>query len=116
VDIHCHLGKEVLEPNALSKISPDRIKSFSVLKSEAALEAYGEKAKNGVILIDLLSEEEYEDIKGEILDKALGSKTSLPSITTSGSSPSYTPRMGSPPMPGTEFSLGNDPVLVLNLA
>ena len=51
-------GKEVLEPNALSKISPDRIKSFSVLKSEAALEAYGEKAKNGVILIDLLSEEE----------------------------------------------------------
>ena len=53
-------GKEVLEPNALSKISPDRIKSFSVLKSEAALEAYGEKAKNGVILIDLLSEEEYE--------------------------------------------------------
>ena len=56
-------GKEVLEPNALSKISPGRIKSFSVLKSEAALEAYGEKAKNGVILIDLLSEEEYEDIK-----------------------------------------------------
>ena len=56
-------GKEVLEPNALSKISPDRIKSFSVLKSEAALEAYGKKAKNGVILIDLLSEEEYEDIK-----------------------------------------------------
>ena len=56
-------GKEVLEPNALSKISPDRIKSFSVLKSEAALEAYDEKAKNGVILIDLLSEEEYEDIK-----------------------------------------------------
>lgn len=53
-------GKEVLEPNALSKISPDRIKSFSVLKSEAALEAYGKKAKNGVILIDLLSEEEYE--------------------------------------------------------
>ena len=56
-------GKEVLEPNALSKISPDRIKSFSVLKSESALEAYGEKAKNGVILIDLLSEDEYEDIK-----------------------------------------------------
>lgn len=27
------------------------------------MEAYGEKAKNGVILIDLLSEEEYEDIK-----------------------------------------------------
>ena len=56
-------GKEVLEPNALSKISPNRIKSFSVLKSDAALEAYGEKAKNGVILVDLLSEEEYEDIK-----------------------------------------------------
>ena len=53
-------GKEVLGPNALSKVSPDRIKSFSVLKSEAALEAYGDKAKNGVILVDLLSEEEYE--------------------------------------------------------
>ena len=53
-------GKEVLEPNALSKISPDRIKSFSVLKSEAALEAYGDKAKNGVIMVDLFTEEEYE--------------------------------------------------------
>jgi len=56
-------GKEVLGPNALSKISPDRIKSFSILKSDAALEAYGEKGKNGVVLVDLLSEEEYEYIK-----------------------------------------------------
>ena len=53
-------GKEVLGPNALSKVSPDRIKSFSVLKSEAALEAYGDKAKNGVIIVDLFTEEEYE--------------------------------------------------------
>jgi len=53
-------GKEVLGPNALSKVSPDRIKSFSVLKSEAALEAYGDKAKNGVIMVDLFTEEEYE--------------------------------------------------------
>ena len=53
-------GKEVLGPNALSKVSPDRIKSFSVLKSEAALEAYGNKAKNGVIMVDLFTEEEYE--------------------------------------------------------
>ena len=53
-------GKEVLGPSALSKVSPDRIKSFSVLKSEAALEAYGDKAKNGVIMVDLFTEEEYE--------------------------------------------------------
>ena len=53
-------GKEVLGPNALSKVSPDRIKSFSVLKSEAALEVYGDKAKNGVIMVDLFTEEEYE--------------------------------------------------------
>ena len=53
-------GKEVLGPNALSKVSPDRIKSFSVLKLEAALEAYGDKAKNGVIMVDLFTEEEYE--------------------------------------------------------
>ena len=53
-------GKEVLEKDALSKISPERIKSISVLKDKTATAIYGEKGKNGVIIITLLTEGEYE--------------------------------------------------------
>ena len=53
-------GKEVLEKDALSKISPERIKSISVLKDKTAMAIYGEKGKNGVIIITLLTEGEYE--------------------------------------------------------
>ena len=53
-------GKEVVGPDPLSQISPDRIKGFSVLKAESALAVYGDKGKNGVIMIDLFTEEEYQ--------------------------------------------------------
>ncbi len=53
-------GKEVLEKDTLSKISPERIKSISVLKDKTATAIYGEKGKNGVIIITLLTEGEYE--------------------------------------------------------
>ena len=53
-------GKEVLEKDALSKISPERIRSISVLKDKTATAIYGEKGKNGVIIITLLTEGEYE--------------------------------------------------------
>jgi TonB family protein len=43
-------GKE-LPFGKLSEINPDTIKSISVLKDEAAVEQYGEKGRNGVILI-----------------------------------------------------------------
>lgn len=38
-------GKEALEEDALSKLSPDRIKSFSILKDKSAETVYGEKGK-----------------------------------------------------------------------
>ena len=41
-------GKEVEE---LSKVYPDDIESISILKDKPATELYGEKAKNGVLLI-----------------------------------------------------------------
>ena len=53
-------GKEVVEADALSKLSPDRIKSLSILKDKSAATIYGEKGKNGVIIVTLLTEGEYE--------------------------------------------------------
>ena len=53
-------GKEALEKDALSKISPDRIKSITILKDKSATAVYGEKGKNGVIVVTLLTEGEYE--------------------------------------------------------
>lgn len=43
-------GKEI-EYQKLSGISPDNIESISVLKNESATSTYGERAKNGVVLI-----------------------------------------------------------------
>lgn len=53
-------GKEI-DGAILSAISPDRIKSISVYKDEKATELYGEKAANGVVVIELLTEEEYQE-------------------------------------------------------
>ncbi|WP_458408889.1 TonB family protein [Bacteroides congonensis] len=53
-------GKEALEKDALSKIAPDRIKSITILKDKSATAVYGEKGKNGVIIVTLLTEGEYE--------------------------------------------------------
>jgi TonB family protein len=44
-------GKE-MNYQELSGISPDKIASVSVLKNESATSIYGEKAKNGVVLIE----------------------------------------------------------------
>ena len=49
--------KEVSDKEALSKIAPDRIKSFSILKDKTATSIYGEKGKNGVIIVTLLTKE-----------------------------------------------------------
>jgi len=45
-------GKEINKVE-LEKISPDKIESISVLKGESAKAAYGEKGKDGVILVTL---------------------------------------------------------------
>lgn len=44
-------GKEVEDETTMNDIDPNHIKSVEVLKGDAAVKKYGEKAKNGVILI-----------------------------------------------------------------
>ena len=53
-------GKEATGDDPLANISPDRIRSISVLKDKTALAAYGDKGKNGVIEVNLLVKEEYQ--------------------------------------------------------
>lgn len=45
-------GKEITEPE-FSALKPNNIQSINVLKGESATKAYGDKGKNGVILITL---------------------------------------------------------------
>ena len=72
----------------LSKIFSGSYKKLFCLENQRLLlEAYGKKAKNGVILIDLLSEEEYEaririrnvpiTMPGEVAMNIKGDKPSL---------------------------------------
>ena len=56
-------GKEAIGEDPLSKISPDQIRSISVLKDKSSGAVYGDKGKDGVILITLLSAEEREALK-----------------------------------------------------
>lgn len=53
-------GKEAMEKDALSKLAPDHIKSFSILKDKSATAVYGEKGKDGVIIIEMLTDEEFQ--------------------------------------------------------
>ncbi|WP_394902072.1 TonB family protein [Bacteroides xylanisolvens] len=53
-------GKEAMEKDALSKIAPDHIKSISVLKDKSAQVVYGDKGKNGVIIVEMLTDDEYQ--------------------------------------------------------
>lgn len=45
-------GKEVT-PSVMSALNPDKIERVTVLKDKSATELYGEKGKNGVLLITL---------------------------------------------------------------
>ena len=56
-------GKELLEKDALSKIAPDHINSITILKDKAATSVYGDKAKDGVIIVTMLTDEEYQERK-----------------------------------------------------
>ena len=53
-------GTEALEKDALSKLAPDHIKSISVLKDKSAQVVYGDKGKNGVIIVEMLTDDEYQ--------------------------------------------------------
>ena len=56
-------GKEALEKDALSKITPDRIKSFTILKDKSATTVYGDKAKDGVIIVEMMTDEDFQAMK-----------------------------------------------------
>ena len=51
-----YVNGKLTDNDALENTSPNSIKSVSVLKGKAAIEKYGEKAKNGVIEITLKKE------------------------------------------------------------
>lgn len=53
-------GKEAMEKDALSKLAPDHIRSISVLKDKSAQVVYGDKGKNGVIIVEMLTDDEYQ--------------------------------------------------------
>lgn len=56
-------GKEAMDKDALSKLVPDHIKSISVLKDKSAQAVYGDKGKNGVIIVEMLTDEETRQNK-----------------------------------------------------
>ena len=58
-------GKEAMDKDALSKLAPDHIKSISVLKDKSAQAVYGDKGKNGVIIVEMLTDEEYQTRQNE---------------------------------------------------
>ena len=75
-------GKEATGDDPLANISPDRIRSISVLKDKTALAAYGDKGKNGVIEVNLLVKEEYQARQNSI--RAINDTvTSTIKVTTS---------------------------------
>jgi len=47
------LDKKEISAKEMESIDPNSIKAINVLKSEAAIEIYGEKGKNGVVVITL---------------------------------------------------------------
>ena len=63
-------GKEAA-PNTINAIDPNWIKSISVLKDASATATYGSRAKEGAIIITLMTKEEYQAKQNE---KTLGDK------------------------------------------
>ncbi len=68
-------GKEVTE-NIAKAINPDNIESITVLKDEDAIKKYGDKGKNGVVLMTL---KETTKLTSEV--KVIGYKTKSDTIT-----------------------------------
>ncbi|MFV0606364.1 MAG: M56 family metallopeptidase [Niabella sp.] len=86
-------GKEITKAE-MDKINPKEIKSISVLKDKTATELYGEKGKEGVIIIDTKKEKQgaIDDKKGVVVverhllnkDTATPSKSELKSVIVTG--------------------------------
>ena len=53
-------GKEALDKTILTTLSPNRIKSIEVLTGDSGKSIYGEKAKHGVIVVEMLTKKEFQ--------------------------------------------------------
>ena len=72
-------------PNVLSALSPDRIESITVLKDASSIAIYGDKGKNGVIIITLKTEEEYqESLKRRNSDEKASDRVKISSVRSVG--------------------------------
>ena len=49
-----------VEISDLSLLNPQDVESISVLKDKSAQAVYGDKGKNGVIIVEMLTDEEYQ--------------------------------------------------------
>lgn len=78
-------GKEAT-PSVMGAIRPDAIESMSVLKNDAAIQIYGEKGKNGVVLITLKNN--GPTVIGVSADKKKSTGFTTTTTTTSSSSSS----------------------------
>ena len=61
-------GKEMPADFNPSTINPDDIESVSVLKDESATTTYGEKGKNGVVIVTMKKKSENTDTKKPLID------------------------------------------------
>ncbi|MFT7050824.1 MAG: bla regulator protein BlaR1 [Psychroserpens sp.] len=64
-------GKEV-DKNHFKELKPDNIESMSVLKDKSATALYGERAKNGVIMITTKSKGPWKIVSSEVTKYPLG--------------------------------------------
>lgn len=85
------LNGEEITTVQMQAIDPNTIKSLQVLKDESATNKYGEKGKNGVLIITLKNEGSLRTDDGEIISIVADQdqKTNTVSISNNGERPLY---------------------------
>lgn len=64
-------GKEITKDDLNGKITPDEIENINILKDESAVKIYGEKAKNGVVLITSKKAAEPTKLRKPVIEKLM---------------------------------------------
>jgi TonB family protein len=72
------LDGEIISEKEFNSISPEKIKSLNVIKGQDAIKMYGEKGKNGVLLITTKKEEVIVKLKQEEMFKKVDENPSFP--------------------------------------
>lgn len=65
-------GKIIGDTNAIKNVDPNLIESITVLKGEAAVSLYGNKAKDGAVLITRKAEVREQEMHKLLLEKIAG--------------------------------------------